>query len=161
MKKGNGFTLLEMIIAMAIITIAMGVVFMAFSLALRLFVEEATRTDVYIEADRGMSKMVQELRGAKQIINASSREVTFWLTDVNDNGTREAEETATFSWSGSPESSLDRIISSETIPIAYGVHDFNLQYDNPSDIKLISIKLTIGEGTALATLESSIKLRNI
>jgi prepilin-type N-terminal cleavage/methylation domain-containing protein len=161
MKKQKGFTLLEMIISMAIITIAMGAIFMAFSMALRLFVEESMRTDSHIEADRSMSRMIKELRGSKQIISTATREVTFWLSDENENDIREADETVTFTWTGSPEYTLNRTSSNETLHLAYDVYDFTLTYDDPFDIGLIDISITIGEGPTHVTLESSAKLRNI
>jgi len=161
MRRRKSFTLLELIIAMAIISIVLAGVFMAFSVALRLFVGELTRSNVYIEADRGMNKITKDLKSSREIVSGTSREVSFWLFDFNGNGTREADETATFLWSGSPESSLNRILSSETIPIAYGVNNFTLTYDDPLSPKLITVKIMIGKGLNTVTLESSVKLRNI
>jgi prepilin-type N-terminal cleavage/methylation domain-containing protein len=161
MKKKKGFTLLELMIAMALISMVLAAVFMAFSMALRIFVDESNRSDIYLEADRGMSRMVYELREAKQVITASSREVMFWAADLNNNGTREANETVTYSWSGSPESRLNRITSGETYPLSYGVYSFYLSYDNPSDIKLINMKLVTGREYNRATVESSVRPRNL
>ena len=162
LKMGEkGFTLLELIIAMALITMVMAAVFMGFSVALRLFVEEMDRSNIYIEADRGISRMTKELLGAKEIVSASSREVTFWLADVNADGLRQDGETVRFAWEGTAESALNRIVSSEVLPISYDVIDFTLGYDNPLGPKLINIELTTGKGTNFVTLESSVKLRNI
>lgn len=148
-------------ISMAIILMAMGAIFMAFSVALRLFVDESTRTDVFIEADRGMSEMAKELMGAKQVLVSTSREVSFWLADLNDNGTREAEETVTYAWSGSPESNLNRESAGTARAVAYGVYGFDLTYDDPADPTLISITLNVGQRGIQTTLESSVKLRNV
>ena len=161
MEKKKGFTLLELMIAMGIISFIMAGVFMAFGIALKLFADEMTRTDIFIEADRGMSRMVRELREAKEITAASSREITFWFADLNDNDTKEAAEIATYRWSGSPEASLNRIASNETFPLSYGVFNFALTYDNPADVKLINIALTVGKGETRATLESSVRPRNL
>jgi|GEM_PF-1980025 len=160
MKITKGFTLLETLISMAVILIAIGVVFYAFSMSLRLFVDESKRTDVYIEADRGMNIMTKELRGAKEIISAASNEVTFWLFDRNGNGTKEADEVVTFTWSGVPNTSINRIASNETIHIAYKVKNLLFIYDDPANVKLINIVLTVGNEIT-ATLESSIKPRNL
>jgi len=161
MKRKKGFTLLELMIAMAVISMILAGVFMAFSVVLKLFVDETDQTDIFIEADRGMSRMVRELREAKEITNASSREITFWYADLNNNGTREATELATYTWSGSPESNLNRIASGETFPLSYGVFSFALTYDNQSNVKLINILLTVGKGDNRATLESSVRPRNL
>jgi prepilin-type N-terminal cleavage/methylation domain-containing protein len=161
MKKKKGFTLLELMIAMGIISFIMAGVFMAFGIALKLFADEMTRTDIFIEADRGMSRMVRELREAKEITAASSREMTFWYADLNNNGTREPSELATYRWSGSAESTLNRIVSGETFPLSYGVFRFALTYDDPADVKLVNIALTVGKGETRATLESSVRPRNL
>ena len=161
MRARKSFTLIELIIAMAIISMVLAAVFMAFSIALRLFVDELARSSTYMEADRGMSRITKDLKSAREIVSGTSREVYFWLSDLNGDGTREADETVLFSWSGSPESSLIRTISGETLPVAYGVRGLTITYDNPSSPKLITIKLTIGHDTNIATLESSVRLRNL
>ena len=161
MRENKGFTLLELMIAMAIMSMVMAAVFSAFSIFFRIFFDETQRTDIYIEADRGMNRIVSELRETKEIVSASSREVTFWLDDLNGNGTREANETVTYRWSGSIEAALNRIISNETFPVAYGVYNFTLSYDDPNDVKFIDVKLTTGKQLNRATLESSVRPRNL
>ena len=161
MEKRPGFTLLELIIAMAVISVVMAGVFMAFSMAMKVFMEEASRTDVYIGADHAVSVMTKELKGAREIVSASSREVSFWLSDLNDDGTREANETIIYLWSTSPESSLKRFEGVSYESLAFNVMDFELSYDNPSAVGLIKIKLAVGNASNIVTLESSVKPRNL
>ena len=161
MKKRHGFTLLELTISMALISMIMAGVFMAFGVMMKIFVGETDQTDILIDADRSMSIITRELREAVSIVSASTREVVFWAADKNANGSREASETESFIWSGTSGTSLNRVVSPETRPIAYNVKAFSLTYDNPSDIKLINISLTLKKNDSMTTIESSVKLRNI
>jgi len=160
-KKLKAFTLLEIIISMGIILIAMGALFMAFSVALRMFVDESNRTDVFIEADRGISGMTKELISAREIISSGSREITFWAEDYNDDGTREASEVVAFTWSGSSESALYRQAGGVSVPIAYGVRNMAFTYDDPSSPTFVKIYLLVTKLGIFSTIESSVKLRNI
>lgn len=146
---------------MAVMTFAIVVLFYAFSISMRVLSEEMTESDVSLETHRAVERMVSELRNSLEIVSAGGTSITFWHVDTNGNGTREADETVSYSWTGGTVEALDRTIGETTFRIAGNVMNFSLTYDNPSNIKLIKILITGRKGTSIGTLESSVKSRNL
>jgi len=164
MKKSNtkkGFTLLEALIAISVITFVIVIITISFLLSMRIFSEELSSSGIQYEAKKAMERMTQELRGALEIVSAESSSVTFWWKDLNGNTTREVEETVSFYWDGSPGSTLKRTEGTDTINIIYNVNNLLFTYQDSNNIKLITINLTAAKENTISTLESSIKLRNL
>jgi prepilin-type N-terminal cleavage/methylation domain-containing protein len=163
MKLSKGFTLLELIIAMGVLTFAMALIIYAFTQSMRIFTAELYEGDTAAEIQRSLDRMTKELRNALEIVSTSETSVTFWYQDLNNNGTREANETVTYSWTGTSEGYLKRIVQTASIEVATGVKSFSLTYNNPTpaNIRLINIYITVQKGSNLSTLESSVKSRNL
>lgn len=161
--RGNsgGFTLLESIISMAVMTLAIALIFYAFQATMKVLTEELSEADVSLEVHKGMERMVRELRGALEVPSAASTSITFWYRDLNGNGTRDAAETINYTWTGITTETLTRTMGSSTFIVANKIIDLSLTYDNPSSVKLVKIKITGIKGTSVSTLESSVKLRNL
>jgi len=163
MKLSKGFTLLELIIAMGALTFALALIFYAFTASMRIFTAELYEGDTAFEIQRSLDRMTKELRNSLEIVSANGTSITFWSEDLNSNGTREANETVTYSWTGTSEGYLKRIVQTASIEVASGVKSFSLTYNNPapSNIRLINIYMTVQKGSNLSTLESSVKSRNL
>lgn len=161
LKKQKGFTLIEAMIAMAMLTIVLIIIFIAFTIGLRTFVSEKSQSDVTFEINRGISSLKRDLRGILEIVSAESTSITFWYKDLNGNSTREANETMIYFWSGTPGDSLIRALGSDSRPVANYVHSFELSYDIPGDIKVVNVKLVIRKESIINTAESSVSLRNL
>ena len=163
MKLSKGFTLLELIIAMGVLTFALALIIYAFTASMHIFTAELYEGDTAIEIQRSIDRMTKELRNSLEIVSANGISITFWSEDLNSNGTREANETVTYSWTGTSEGYLKRIVQTASIEVASGVKSFSLTYNNPapSNIRLINIYMTVQKGSNLSTLESSVKSRNL
>jgi prepilin-type N-terminal cleavage/methylation domain-containing protein len=163
MKPSKGFTLIELIIAMGVLTFAMALIIYAFTQSMRIFTAELYEGDTAVEIQRSIDRMTKELRNSLEIVSADGSSITFWSEDLNSNGTREANETVTYSWTGTSEGYLKRIVQTASIEVASGVKSFSLTYNNPapSNIRLINIYMTVQKGSNLSTLESSVKSRNL
>lgn len=160
-KRSRGFTLLEALIAISVMSFAIFVIFYAFQSSMRIFTGEISEADVSVEVHRATERMVKELRNSLQIVSGGSTDITFWYEDTNRNGTREAGETVVFNWTGITTETVTRTIGSSSQIIANNIIRFSLTYDNPSDIKLIKIVITGQKGDSVSTLESSARSRNL
>jgi hypothetical protein len=148
---------------LAVLSIAMGVVFYAFTASMRIFTSEISEADASLQAHKAIERMSSELQGALQIVSASATSITFWYSDTNGDGTREANETVTYTWTGTAEGYINRTVQASTLEIATGVKRLNLTYNDPSppNINIIDILITVQKGTVLSTLESGVDIRNL
>jgi len=148
---------------MVVLSFAIAVIFYAFNASMRLFTNELSESDASFQAHKAVEMMSGELRGAIEIESASTASITFWYADLNDNGIREANETATYTWTGTIEGFINRIIQASSQEIATGIKGFALTYNDPtpSNIRLIKIFVTVQKDSTLSTLESSVKCRNL
>ncbi len=163
LRKSKGFTLLESIMVMAVLTIAMGVIIYAFIASMRIYTAELSEADASIQAHRAMERMTKEMRSALEIVTATGTSVAFWYSDANGNGTREASETVKYTWTGSTTGLINRTVQTSTLEVATGVANINLTYNDPDppDIRIINILIRVKKGTMVSTLESSVDLRNL
>ncbi len=163
MKPSKGFTLIELIIAMGVLTFAMALIIYAFTQSMHIFTAELYEGDTAVEIQRSIDRMTSELRNSREIVSTSESSVTFWYVDLNGNSTRDANETVRYSWTGTTEGLLNRTVQTSTLEVASGVKYFHLIFDNPApaNINLIKIQITVLKGSNLSTLESSVKSRNL
>ncbi|MFC1560203.1 type II secretion system protein J [Candidatus Margulisiibacteriota bacterium] len=159
--KSRGVTLLELIVAMAVLSIAIAAVFYGYVAVANIFTEEMAETDILIEINRPLEQMTKELRGALEIVSSSSNNIIFWHKDLNDNSTREVAETISYSWDGTPGGDLIKTVSAESFIVGKGIQDFALTYTVTQGATLIDVNIVISSGTSTGTLESSIKCRNL
>ena len=159
----KGFTLLELMMAMAMLSIAIAVIFYAFSASMRVFTSELSDADASLEMHRAIERMTNELRGSLEIISANGTGITFWYDDLNNDGTREANETVQYSWTGTSEGYINRTVQTSTQEIANGIKSFSLTYNDPSpsNIRVVNIYITVQKDSTVSTLESGVKLRNL
>lgn len=157
MGKNNGFTLIELIISMAVLTFGILIVFYAFTSSMRLFSDELTESDVSLETHRAIERMSRELRNSKEIVSSSGTSISFWYQDTNNNGTREAAETVTYTWTGGTVEGITRTIGATSVRLANDIYGLSITYNSP----LITIVVTGKKGSSIGTLESSVKSRNL
>ncbi len=153
-----GFTLIEAMIAMAMIGVVIVVIFISYIVSSRIFSEEMEAGGTLLEATKSLDTITSELRQSREILSAQEQNITFWWKDINSNSSREANETITYSWSGREGDPTLRIIGSDVRALANDVKNFSLTYDNPANPKTITIKIEIGN---LYTLEGSVSPRNL
>lgn len=150
-------------IVMAVLSIAIAVIFYAFVASMHIFTNELSESDSSIQMHRAMERMTNELRNSLAIISANPTSVTFWYQDLNGNGTVDANETVAYSWTGTAEGYVNRTVQTASLEVANGIKGFTLTYNDvdPANIKVITIRITSMNGTSVSTLESSVKGRNL
>lgn len=160
-KRSKGFSLIELIIAMAVMSVAIGVIFYAYLATTRLMTSEVEDSDVTFEVNKAMDRISKELRNTQEITAHNSNSITFWYDDTNNNNTREATETATFYWTGGTIEAIFRTVVSTTERIANNIANMTLTYDATTEISRITISITGNKNNTISTSESSVNCRNL
>ena len=155
--SAKGYTLIEMVMALAVMSIAIVLVFYGFASSLRLFNNEMYDTTVSIETQRAMEQITADLRGSQSIEAAGAEDVTFLSQNTYPSGTSDA---ISYNWTGQSDRMIYRTVnSSPSKEVSTDIADFYLTYSgNP--INFVYIRITGQKGTSISTLESSVKLRN-
>lgn len=161
MKKSKGFTLLELMISMVALSFAIYVIFYAYVEITKIFTAEMTDSDISFETSKAMDRMGRELQQAREITSKSSTGITFWYRDTNNNSTREADETVSYSWTGGSTEAIFRTVVSTTERIANNINNLTLTYDDATTPKRVTISITGRKNSTLGTIESSVKFRNL
>ena len=159
----KALTLIELLMVMLMLFLVMGTLITAFLAGASVFNTELNMTDVMIEANRGMDLASRELRNSLEITSATSTSISFWGEDINSNGTKESAEVISYAWDGTANGELVRTAGGTPSAISRNVNGFELSYNSPSvsSIDEVTIKLTIARGAEYATLESTVKPRNL
>lgn len=160
----RGFTLVEMVLSMAVMTVLLGGISSAMILASRAVPDLETplkaRADGYHAADG----LASELFAAQTITSRTATIVEFTVADRNvpaDN----ISETIRYSWSGIYGQPLTRRYNNGTIDtVLENIYQFDLRYDIQSvsgQPKVTVVHLTIRAGAnATSRVDTSVQLLN-
>jgi Tfp pilus assembly protein PilW len=163
MRSKRAVTLIELSIALILSVGILGVLVIAYVTGTRLFNAEMGRSSSYMEANKALNSLRTDLRSCLALTSASATGISFWAEDFNANSSMEANEIFSYSWNGTPGSPLIRTISGSSTMMAKDIQSLALTYDNASLASITEVSIKVAAGTAgnIATLESSVKLRNI
>jgi len=163
MKNKNAITILELLITLMITTLVMGLLVVVFIAGSNVYNEEISESLALSEANKAINSLKNDLRSCLEITSASSNSITFWAEDFNNNGTKEASELFSYSWSGVANDPLIKTENGQSYMVAKNLKNFQLTYNSPilSSITQVNILAVAGNSGQLATFETSVKLRNI
>lgn len=163
MQNKRGITLIELSISLVISVGILSVLVLVYVTGTRIFNAEMGRSSAYIEANKAMNTLRKDLRSCLSVTGASPTGISFWAEDLNANTSMEAGEIYSYSWDGTQGSPLIRIISGSSTMIARDIREFSLTFDSATTslITQVNIRIAAGSGDNIATMESSVKLRNI
>jgi prepilin-type N-terminal cleavage/methylation domain-containing protein len=153
----KGLTLIELVLVIAISTVILLLMVLAYLVGIRSLTQETSRFDLYWDGNRVIQDMAEEVRNCLNVNSADSSSISIWWDDVNDNGTMEADEVVSYVLS---DHQLVRSRGSESRVLAKNVAGFNLSYDNPGYPTLVTITLTMGKEGNIATLETKADIRS-
>lgn len=163
----NGLTLIELIIAVGLISILIGAVWVIYGVGLNAFGAYWARAGIKTEVGRAFINIARELRQATSVIDAKERNLRFSV-DTDDDG---IDEIIQYNWSGLRGAPLNRI-SKGTIAVAgsvdkllfsfYGVNNnFLISPINASQVKLAALDLIVVDKNEIFHLRLQTDLRNI
>lgn len=153
----SGLTLLELLLASALLMIVLAIIFSAYFVSVRVFSEQTGQTDLFWNGQTAVATMTKELRESRQIVSAEANSITFWWKDLNGDTTRGADETVTFSLAGQ---SLIRSVSGTTRGLANNATALSFSYNDTDAPSLITVNLYLTNDEQTATIESTVMLRN-
>jgi prepilin-type N-terminal cleavage/methylation domain-containing protein len=156
----KGFTLIELAIALAAMSIAIVLVFYGFSSSMRIFNDEMYDAAVSIETQRAMENITADLRGTQGVDSGLSNaaSITFWSQDLNGGGV--TSDAITYNWTGASDRMIYKTVNSApSQEISTNIGAFYLTYGG-DPVNSVYIRITGQKGTSISTLESSVKLRN-
>ncbi|MEA3347344.1 MAG: prepilin-type N-terminal cleavage/methylation domain-containing protein [Candidatus Auribacterota bacterium] len=170
-KISKGLTLVELLMVVALMSVLVVVTSFVFVAVFKSWGFEIAKAQVKQEAGWGIEKMDRELKELLLITAAEQYSIVFW-SDVNENGVQDANESITYSWSGTPGDNLTRNDGSVTSALSNDVQSFQLSYYNgsgnplvfpvtPANIRLITINLATKKEDETITIRSNVRPRNL
>ena len=125
--RRRGFTLVELVLSMAVMTVLIGGIASAMLLASRAIPDDQSPTSVLLRGSEAAEEIAGELYTARTITERSAMAVEFTVHDRNGD---EVPETLRYEWSGTAGDPLTRQYNGGTVAnIAEDVQEFQLTYD--------------------------------
>jgi prepilin-type N-terminal cleavage/methylation domain-containing protein len=125
--RRRAFTLVELVITLAVLALIMGALGSAVLVASRAAPDRASAADAVLSAEQGLDLIASELRYAQSVSQATPTSLTFTLPDRNGDG---VAETVRYSWSAVAGTPLLRhfngLPAAELLP---DVQEFAFEYD--------------------------------
>ncbi|MFH1782841.1 MAG: prepilin-type N-terminal cleavage/methylation domain-containing protein [Candidatus Omnitrophota bacterium] len=169
MKKG--FTLLELMIVLAIFTVIMGSIFTALSIGKNSFYTGSVQVEMQQEARKGLDRMVKELRQTNNFVIPSLpaddifyNTITFRLPVTDVNGYTNWTSDVTYSLGGLNGTQLLRMTVNGTEILANNINSIQFRRTtstpNVIDIRIQAVKNTLIGHTIQAPLNCQVNMRN-
>ena len=126
----RGFTLVELLVSMALMTVLMGGIASAMLLAVKAIPDRKTPLGAALDGFHAAEQISAELCTATSFSTAGSTIAEFVVPDRNSDG---VDEVIRYVWSGTPGASLTRRYNS-ALPLTFvmDVHEFALTYQSIS-----------------------------
>jgi prepilin-type N-terminal cleavage/methylation domain-containing protein len=144
----KGFTLIEMIIVIVILSVASAITIKFLADSLRVYRTTVNQKALYDEGKLALERMCRDIRDANAIAGTTASSVTF----VRNNATVQdsAGETITFRWSGGANP-LEKVKSGIGYAMASNVNAFTV-INSANEIQLLlTLRLASGENVTLRT----------
>lgn len=123
----RGFTLVELVISMAVATILLAGLTSAVMLAAQALPGKERLADKLLQEARVLDQLVGELQSALFFAERATQAITFTVADRNGDG---SPERIRYAWSGAAGDPLTRQYNGGTVVnVLENVHQFNLGYD--------------------------------
>jgi prepilin-type N-terminal cleavage/methylation domain-containing protein len=167
-KRGiKGFTLFELLITLALISVLLGAIWMVYAAGFKTFYTQGTRSGIKGEVGRLLITISGELRKSGSIIAANQTSLTFAL-DSDDNG---VDESVQYLWQGIAGGPVNRIADT-TIPAVNSVNNLSFSYYDAgnnllsfpvtaSQVRSVAINITAAKNDEAFQLRTSVRLRNL
>ena len=158
----RGFTLVEMVLSMAVMTVLLGGIASAMILASRAMPDVETPLKLMSDGYHAADGLASELFAAQTITFRSATIVEFTVADRNADSNA---ETIRYAWNGVAGQPLTRRYNNGTIDtLLENIYQFDLRYDTQSvsgQPKVTVVHITIRAGTdATSRVDTSVQLLN-
>ncbi len=167
-KGRPGFTVAELIIASALVSVLMGAILITFVIGLKIWGSEMTRTAFIKDISYSMQVISEDLRQATSFVPVTNRNRIGFLADVNGDG---SPETVRYSVAGG---NLLRTQNGTATPVlARNVQAITFRYYRPDDninpmgvvnraqIRVVEIDLVLTNGSESMQFTTRVRPRGI
>ncbi len=160
--RRHGFTLVEMGLSMAVMTVLLGGISSALILAGRAIPDHATPVKLMTDGFHVADQLAGELYAAQTISARSANSITFTVADRNADAN---PETIQYLWSGVAGSPLYRQYNGASASVVLGdIYQFNLTYftqviGSSTRVTVVNITLRAGSDSA-SRVDTSVQLLN-
>jgi Tfp pilus assembly protein FimT len=160
--RHRGFTVVEMVLSMAVMTVLLGGIASALVIAARAVPGTATPMSLTVAGYYAAERLASELYAAQTITARSATSVTFTVADRNADSN---PETILYSWSGVAGQPLNRQYNGGAAgAVLDSVYQFNLGYvtqviSGANKVTVVNITIQAGSDAA-ARVDTSVQLLN-
>lgn len=138
-------------IGMLFIVLAAALVSMALIQGLRMFYAQDNRTALFLNGASVLDTMVAEIRNATSVTTTTTDELAFV----------QSGSSVVYAWD-SDTKILSKTEGGDTVNLLSGVENFAFSYDNPADVKFVSVYMVLKNAdNVVATFESGGGPRNL
>ena len=158
----SGFTLVEMVLSMAVMTVLLGGIASALVIAARAVPGTATPVSLTVDGYYAAERLASELYAAQTITARGATSISFTVADRNGDAN---PETIYYSWSGVAGDPLDRRYNGGVAgAVLDNVYQFNLTYvtqviSGPPKVTVVNITIQAGSDAA-PRVDTSVQLLN-
>jgi prepilin-type N-terminal cleavage/methylation domain-containing protein len=144
----RGFTLIEMIVVIVILSIASAITTKFLIDAMRIYTMTVNQKTLYDEGKLALERMCRDIRDASSISGTTASSITFVRTNASAQDA--AGETITFRWNGGTNP-LEKVKAGTGYPMASNIYTFNVT-NTTNEIQLqLVLNLVTGENVTLQT----------
>lgn len=167
-RWSSGFTLLELIVTITLISVLVSALGILFNSNFKVYYSQAERSDIKGKAGRAVETMSAELRQAASLTTATATNliVTF---DTDGDGD---DDSVQFTWAGVSGNPFNRVSGGATTPLVNSVSSLAFAYYDAgnvllsfpvtlSQVKAAVVTLTASSDAETFTLRSQVTLRNL
>ena len=151
-----GFSLIELMVVVSILALIILGLVSLFSGGIRSYVSGDSQLEAQRNARQAMDFMVRELRHGRRVLNCNPHSIEVQIPPIDG----AAGYNVTYSWSGIPYDSIERVVSGGTTPLINDV--LNLQFENSISSRInIILEVDVDrDEQADITLQTAVNLRN-
>lgn len=128
----TGFTLIEVLIALAVFSIMLTGMIGLVGYVTKRYEVISKKTAEVTALTNFLESFTNQVKHSREILYVSSREITIWETDSDNDGRPYTDETVTYYWDGKENGALYLRRGYNETPLLLNVSNFDLIPDHPA-----------------------------
>ena len=131
-RRQNGFTLIEMLVSIAIFSIVIGGIFTLTGFGEQTFRRTRAETQKLKEISEFLTEFSDGIKEGKGVQYISAREVGIWKEDKDKDGRPYGDEIVSFVWDGRSPGTVYRRVGYDESTALHRVETFEMAFDEPA-----------------------------
>ena len=130
-SMASGFTLIEMLISIAIFSVVMGGIFTLTGFGEKTFRRTRDETKKLKEISEFLTEFSDAVKHGRGVQYISGREIGIWKEDRDKDGRPYTGEVVAFGWDGRTQGTVYRRVGYDEVPALNRVESFEIAFDDP------------------------------